>query len=445
MSYIPFSSDEQKEMLQSIEVDSLDQLFSDIPGEIKLNRLLKIAPPLSELELINYFNELGNKNESAHKPCFIGAGSYDHYIPSVINHLIMRGEFFTAYTPYQPEASQGTLQYIFEFQSMICELTGMAAANASMYDGASAMAEAALMSCRSTGRDKVLISQTVNPQYREVVKTYLNAANLILEEIPQSHGITCAESMKKMMDSSIAGVIVQQPNFFGVIENYDTFSTTIQNNQSLFIMATNPISLGRLKTPSEYNADIVVMEGQPLGNALSFGGPYLGILACRENHIRKMPGRLVGMAEDHNGNKGFVLTLQAREQHIRRQKATSNICSNQSLNALCAVLYLSLLGKQGFVDLWNLNYQKAHYMASEIDKLENYSLAFTDKPFFNEFLVKTTKPVEKVRLALENAGLLAGYSPATDYQEYENCLLFCVTEKRTKNEIDLLVKTLEQV
>ena len=445
MSYIPFSSDEQKEMLQSIEVDSLDQLFSDIPGEIKLNRLLKIAPPLSELELINYFNELGNKNESAHKPCFIGAGSYDHYIPSVINHLIMRGEFFTAYTPYQPEASQGTLQYIFEFQSMICELTGMAAANASMYDGASAMAEAALMSCRSTGRDKVLISQTVNPQYREVVKTYLNAANLILEEIPQSHGITCAESMQKMMDSSIAGVIVQQPNFFGVIENYDTFSTTIQNNQSLFIMATNPISLGRLKTPSEYNADIVVMEGQPLGNAISFGGPYLGILACRENHIRKMPGRLVGMAEDHNGNKGFVLTLQAREQHIRRQKATSNICSNQSLNALCAVLYLSLLGKQGFVDLWNLNYQKAHYMASEIDKLENYSLAFTDKPFFNEFLVKTTKPVEKVRLALENAGLLAGYSPATDYQEYENCLLFCVTEKRTKNEIDLLVKTLEQV
>jgi len=187
------------------------------------------------------------------------------------------------------------------------------------------------------------------------------------------------------------------------------------------------------------------MEGQPLGNAISFGGPYLGILACRENHIRKMPGRLVGMAEDHNGNKGFVLTLQAREQHIRRQKATSNICSNQSLNALCAVLYLSLLGKQGFVDLWNLNYQKAHYMASEIDKLENYSLAFTDKPFFNEFLVKTTKPVEKVRLALENAGLLAGYSPATDYQEYENCLLFCVTEKRTKNEIDLLVKTLEQV
>ncbi len=445
MSYIPFSSDEQKEMLQSIEVDSLDQLFSDIPGEIKLNRLLKIAPPLSELELINYFNELGNKNESAHKPCFIGAGSYDHYVPSVINHLIMRGEFFTAYTPYQPEASQGTLQYIFEFQSMICELTGMAAANASMYDGASAMAEAALMSCRSTGRDKVLISQTVNPQYREVVKTYLNAANLILEEIPQSHGITCAESMKKMMDSSIAGVIVQQPNFFGVIENYDTFSTTIQNNQSLFIMATNPISLGRLKTPSEYNADIVVMEGQPLGNAISFGGPYLGILACRENHIRKMPGRLVGMAEDHNGNKGFVLTLQAREQHIRRQKATSNICSNQSLNALCAVLYLSLLGKQGFVDLWNLNYQKAHYMASEIDKLENYSLAFSDKPFFNEFLVKTKKPVEKVRLALENAGLLAGYSPATDYQEYENCLLFCVTEKRTKNEIDLLVKTLEQV
>lgn len=445
MSYIPFSSDEQKEMLQSIEVDSLDQLFSDIPGEIKLNRLLKIAPPLSELELINYFNELGNKNESAHKPCFIGAGSYDHYVPSVINHLIMRGEFFTAYTPYQPEASQGTLQYIFEFQSMICELTGMAAANASMYDGASAMAEAALMSCRSTGRDKVLISQTVNPQYREVVKTYLNAANLILEEIPQSHGVTCSESMQKMMDSSIAGVIVQQPNFFGVIENYDTFSTTIQNNQSLFIMATNPISLGRLKTPSEYNADIVVMEGQPLGNAISFGGPYLGILACRENHIRKMPGRLVGMAEDHNGNKGFVLTLQAREQHIRRQKATSNICSNQSLNALCAVLYLSLLGKQGFVDLWNLNYQKAHYMASEIDKLEDYSLAFTDKPFFNEFLVKTTKPVEKVRLALENAGLLAGYSPATDYQEYENCLLFCVTEKRTKNEIDLLVKTLEQV
>lgn len=445
MSYIPFSSDEQKEMLQSIEVDSLDQLFSDIPGEIKLNRLLKIAPPLSELELANYFNELGNKNESAHKPCFIGAGSYDHYVPSVINHLIMRGEFFTAYTPYQPEASQGTLQYIFEFQSMICELTGMAAANASMYDGASAMAEAALMSCRSTGRDKVLISQTVNPQYREVVKTYLNAANLILEEIPQNQGITCSESMQKMMDSSIAGVIVQQPNFFGVIENYDTFSTTIQNNQSLFIMATNPISLGRLKTPAEYNADIVVMEGQPLGNSLSFGGPYLGILACRENHIRKMPGRLVGMAEDHNGNKGFVLTLQAREQHIRRQKATSNICSNQSLNALCAVLYLSLLGKQGFVELWNLNYQKAHYMASEIDKLVNYSLAFADKPFFNEFLVKTTKPVEKVRLALENAGLLAGYSPAVDYQEYENCLLFCVTEKRTKKEIDLLVKTLEQV
>ncbi len=443
MRYIPFSKTEQDEMIQSIGAKTIDDLFTDIPESARLKHSLNIPPALSELEISEYFKKLASINDTANMVCFRGAGAYDHYIPSVVKHLALRGEFFTAYTPYQPEASQGTLQMIYEFQSLICELTGMDVANASLYDGSTAVAEAALMACRSTERGKILIAKTVHPQYREVLKTYCTQAEIGYQEIPYKNGIVDLEELSKLVTSDIAGIIIQHPNFFGNLEPVHEIEKLVHQNQSLLVVAANPISLGILAPPGEYNADICIMEGQALGNAISFGGPYLGIIACKQSLVRRMPGRLVGIAKDNKDRRGFVLTLQAREQHIRRAKATSNICTNQSLNALCATIYLALVGKEGIKEVANLNLQKAHYAAEQLTANHGYTLAWPNQHFFNEFILRCPQPVKTTNEKLHHAGILGGYDLESDYPELHGSMLLCVTEKRTKEQIDQLVNILE--
>lgn len=445
MGYIPYSKEEITEMVEASGSNSLEGLFDAIPAEARLKNLLNIPSATSEMEINSSFKQMAEANTDSHSVCFRGAGAYDHYVPSVIDHLISRGEFFTAYTPYQPEASQGTLQYIFEFQSLVCAISGMDIANASMYDGPNAFAEAALMACRCTDKEKVLVSRSVHPQYREVLKTYCSAGDIEYIEIPIKGGVTDLEQLAVLHDDSAAGVLVQTPNYFGILEPLGEIEKTTHSRKSLLVVASNPISLGKLKTPGEYQADICVMEGQPLGNPLNFGGPYLGIMACRQSWVRKMPGRVVGMAEDTLGRRGFVLTLQAREQHIRRSKATSNICSNQSLNSLCATLYLSSLGKVGFQKLWDLNYQKAHYAAVQIAQIPGFSLRWNQGHFFNEFTVQCSLPTSEILDKLSLEGIQGGYELAPDYPELKNCLLFCVTEKRTRKEIDKLAEILRKV
>jgi len=444
MGYIPYSKEEVDELVQVSGVQSLDELFNDIPAKARLKQLLNIPSALSEMEIAADFNKLADSNQGSRLVCFRGAGAYDHYIPSVINHLISRGEFFTAYTPYQAEASQGTLQYIFEFQSMVCALSGMDVANASMYDGPNAFAESALMACRCTDKKIILVSQSVHPQYREVLKTYCWAADITCKEIALKNGATDVDDLKKLHNDEVAGVLIQTPNYFGLLEPAAEIEKEVHSQKTILAMAVNPISLGKLKTPGEYQADICVMEGQPLGNPLCFGGPYLGIMACRQQWVRKMPGRVVGLAEDHEGRRGFVLTLQAREQHIRRSKATSNICSNQSLNSLCATIYLSSLGKTGFQKLWDLNYQKAHYAADQISQIPGYSLLWPSQYFFNEFAIQCPCPAADILAKLAAEGIMGGYELSQDYPELKDTLLFCITEKRTKAEIDKLADILRK-
>lgn len=443
MRYIPFSKTEQQEMIQSVGAKTIDDLFIDIPVSARLKRALNIPPALSELEISDYFIKLAASNDTASMVCFRGAGAYDHYIPSVVKHLVLRGEFFTAYTPYQPEASQGTLQMIYEFQSLICELTGMDVANASLYDGSTAVAEAALMACRSTERGKILIAKTVHPQYREVLRTYCTQAEIGYEEIPYKDGVIDLEELSKLATSDVAGVIIQHPNFFGNLEPVHEIEKLVHKNGSLFVVTANPISLGILAPPGEYNADICIMEGQSLGNAISYGGPYLGIIACKGALVRRMPGRLVGIAKDNKGRRGFVLTLQAREQHIRRAKATSNICTNQSLNALCATIYLALIGKEGIKEVADLNLQKAHYAVQQLTSSQGYSLAWTKQHFFNEFAIRCPQPVKTINEKLHRTGILGGYDLESDYPELNRCMLICVTEKRTKAQIDQLVNAVK--
>ena len=346
--YIPNTGEQQQEMLEEIGVSCVDELFTDIPENIRLNRDLDLPEALSEMELIGHMRQLADKNISTGEcACFLGAGAYDHYIPSVIQHLVRRQEFYTAYTPYQPEISQGTLQAIFEYQTMICRLTGMDVSNASMYDGATAVAEAAAMACRSTGRTDIIVAKTVHPQSREVLKTYSRFAGRQVVEWNYKDGRLDFEELEKLLSENTAAVIVQNPNFFGLIEDLSDLADMVHQNRSLLIVSCNPISLALLKPPGDMGADIVVGEGQPLGNPLSFGGPYLGFMAAKDKFMRRMPGRIVGETRDKEGRRGYVLTIQTREQHIRREKATSNICSNQALNALAAAIYLSALGKSG--------------------------------------------------------------------------------------------------
>lgn len=441
--YIPHTEEDVKFMLETLGMKELEDLFSDIPKEVRLNRELKLDAPKSELEVQRLLGGLAGKNTSTNDlVCFLGAGAYDHYIPSVVKHVISRSEFYTAYTPYQAEMSQGTLQVIFEFQTMIANLTGMDLSNASMYDGSTATAEAASMAADATRRKGILISETVHPETRKVLDTYAHFNGLQIETVPAMDGVTDLDKLKSMVSKDTAGVILQNPNFFGIIEEVEEAEKLIHEAKGLLILSVDPMSLGILKAPGDLGADIVVGEGHAMGNPMSYGGPYLGFMAATNKLMRKMPGRIAGQTTDVEGKIGYVLTLQTREQHIRREKATSNICSNQALNALAALVYMSILGKKGIQEVARQSYRKAHHALDKIESIDGYKRAY-QKPFFKEFLVQTPKSPDAINEVLLNKGILGGYNVGKHYPDLKNGLLFCVTEKRTLDEIDQLVNGLE--
>ncbi len=443
--YIPHTEEDIKKMLDTLGMDDLEDLFADVPKEVRFQGDLALEAPKSEIEIRKHMNELAKQNKSTEDlVCFLGAGAYDHYVPSIIKHITSRSEFYTAYTPYQAEISQGTLQVIFEFQTMIANLTGMDISNASMYDGATATAEAAYMAAAQTRRNQVVVSETVHPETRKVLETYGRFNGIEVITVPSKDGATDLEKMKETVSKETAGVIVQNPNFFGIIEEMEEVEKIAHQDKGLLIMNVDPISLGILKSPGELGADIVVGEGQSMGNAMSYGGPYLGFMAATQKLMRKMPGRIVGQTTDVEGNTGYVLTLQTREQHIRREKATSNICSNQALNALAALAYMSIMGKKGMRQVAEQSYKKAHYALEKIEKETGFNRTF-DKPFFKEFMVTAPKDVNEVNEKLMEQGMLGGFSVGTYYPDQKNGLLLCVTEKRTLDEIHQLVKGLEGI
>ncbi|MGN7164197.1 aminomethyl-transferring glycine dehydrogenase subunit GcvPA [Paenibacillus cellulositrophicus] len=443
--YLPMTEQDQQEMLDTIGVSSLEDLFKDIPEEIRFKGDLPVSPGLNEYALTTHLSELAAKNANTDQyASFLGAGIYDHHIPSVINHVVSRSEFYTAYTPYQPEISQGELQAIFEFQSYICELTGMAVANASMYDGATALAEAGSLASAATKRKQLLVSSTVHPEARQVVRTYAKGLGLDVVEVPSANGVTNLAELAEAVSDQTAAVLVQSPNFFGAIEDLAAIGDLIHASKGLMVVSTNPISLGILEAPGKLGADIVVGDAQPLGISSSLGGPTCGFFAVSQDHMRRMPGRIVGQTVDRNGKRGFVLTLQAREQHIRREKATSNICSNQALLALCASVYLSVMGKQGMVEVGQLNLQKSHYAARRLGSISGVSMPFTS-PYFNEFVIKLPEGtrVAEVNAKLLQKGILGGYDLGRAYSELEGHMLIAVTERRTKEQIDQFAQALE--
>ncbi len=445
--YIPNTVEQQESMLKEIKRDSLEELFRDIPEELKLKEKLNIPEAMSEMELIKHMEELAAKNANTDEyTCFLGAGAYDHYIPSLIKHMLMRGEFYTAYTPYQPEISQGTLQAIFEYQTMICELTGMDVANASMYDGATAAAEAVLLACNAKRKNKVLVSRSLHPEYREVIKTYTSFNEIEIEEVAFNDGITDLNELENKFTKDIATFVVQSPNFFGAVEKLDDIGEIVKKSGGLFIVIADPISLSVLKPPADFGADIVVGEGQALGNPMSFGGPYLGFFAVTRNLMRKMPGRVTGQTIDAFGNRGFVLTMQTREQHIRREKATSNICTNQALNALAATIYLTTIGKKGIREVANLCIQKSHYTYEKLLVTGKFEPLFT-APFFKEFTIriKDGGSLEELNRKLFNKNIIGGYELGKAYEGYKDAWLIAVTEKRTKKEIDNLIEKINDI
>lgn len=443
--YLPTTEQDKREMLDALGIQSVDELFSDIPEDVRFKGELKVSQALSEPELVSYFQALSNKNAnfSTHVN-FLGAGVYQHYIPSVVNHMLLRGEFFTAYTPYQPEISQGELQAIFEFQTMVCEMTGMEVANSSMYDGATSLAEAAMMAAGHTGKKKIISSRTVHPESRSVLKTYAYGQGVELQEVGyNSDGVTDIAALEAMLAEDTAAVVIQYPNFFGNVEDLAAIEQLVHGKGALLIVSSNPLALGVLEAPGKLGADIVVGDMQPFGIPASFGGPHCGYFATSSKLMRKMPGRIVGQTKDENGKRGFVLTLQAREQHIRREKATSNICSNQALLALAASISLSSLGKQGVQEMAMMNLQKAHY-AKQAMQAKGLDVTFA-APFFNEFVVKLSKPVREVNKRLLAAKIIGGYDLGLDYPELAGHMLIAVTELRTKDEIDTLVQELEAI
>jgi glycine dehydrogenase subunit 1 len=445
MSYVPNTEQDREKMLKKIGVERFDDLIGCIPDSVRLKEDLKLPSPLSELQLTKLLTELSSQNKDTSQIIsFLGGGAYDHFIPAVVDHIVSRPEFYTAYTPYQAEVSQGTLQSIYEFQSLICELTGMDMANASMYDGATAAAEAALLAHAETQRNEVLVAGSLSPSYKEVLFTYCRSLRLKLKTLPLNNGLATLESVKKNISERVACVILQSPNFFGLIESVEEIEPLTHSVGALLVLVCDPISLGILRTPGEYNADIAVGEGQSMGNNLSFGGPYLGYFACKRNLIRRMPGRIVGATTDTQGKRGFVLTLQTREQHIRREKATSNICTNQALCALASCVYLSLLGKSGIKKVAELCLQKSHYALAEVTKVEGFKKRF-DAPFFKEFVVETSIPPKRIIKGLIKRNLFAGIDLVQFDRKLKNCLLVCVTEKRTKEEIDYLVDELRKL
>lgn len=443
-SYLPHTEEDIKVMLNAMGLSSINELFSPVKEELREKKPLNLPPPLSESEILKEIEKTGKENKS-NIICFLGAGAYRHFIPAVVPFLMNRSEFVTPYTPYQPELSQGTLQAIFEFQTMIADLFGMEIANASMYDGATALAEAALMSMRIKGTRKVALSKSVHPIYQSVVKTYINALDEKLIEIPYNEeGLTDYSMAEKLCGEGISAIIVQSPNFFGCIEDIKKFSDLAHTIKALSVVAiTEPLSLGILKLPGEVGADIVVGEGQSFGIPLSFGGPYLGLFATRREFLRQIPGRLVGETIDRDGKRGYVLTIATREQHIRRERATSNICTNESLCALTAAVYLSALGKNGLKELALQNLSKAEYAKNKLKSLRGIKLKFVSSTF-NEFVIELKVNVEKVAQKLEKKDIVPGLPLGRYYPELKNCLLVTVTEINTKEEIDALAGELKK-
>ena len=435
--YFPHTEEEIKQMLEVAGVKTLDDLYADVPDSIRFKGDYEIPEAMSELEVRQFFDSLALMNETL--TCFAGAGVYDHYTPSVIPSIIERSEFLTSYTPYQAEISQGTLHYIFEFQSMMAELTGMDVSNASMYDGATATAEAVMMAFAAGKKcTKVLVSETVDPKVRRVVDTYAKYHGIEIVSIAQKNGVTDrADMMAKLDEGGVAGVVVQMPNYYGVVEDYTGFAEAVHEKKGLFIMNSVAADLAVLKTPKEWGADIAVGDGQSLGIPMTFGGPSVGYLCCTEKLIRKMPGRIVGMTNDSRGQRAFVLTLQAREQHIRRQKATSNICSNQSLMALFVTIYLSLMGKEGIKEAAQLSYAGAHYLCDQLVATGLFKKTF-DQPFFNEFCLTYDGDVDALQKKCTEKGYLAGVKVD------EHIIMFAVTEKRTKEDMDDLVEIIKE-
>ena len=439
MAYIPNSQETRKAMLREIGVSSFEELIDYIPEGLRLQRPLNLPAALSELEVLQHMNALAAENIQG--VIFAGAGAYDHFIPAAVNHILLRSEFYTAYTPYQPEVSQGTLQAIYEYQSLICRLTEMDVTNASMYDGGSALAESVLMAAHYTRRRRVLIPDNIHPYYRAIIETYIRDQDLEIVNIPLEDGVVHPEALERALDQQTAAVIMQHPNFYGLLENLGGWAEKIHQAGGLFIVFVDPVSLAILEPPGRFDVDIVVGEGQGIGNALNFGGPYLGIFASKMQLIRKMPGRIVGMSNDLEGRRAFVTTLQTREQHIRREKATSNICTNSQLCALATTVYLSLLGESGFQEVALQSLQNSHYLAARIRQLPGYRLKFSG-PFFKEFAVETPVPARKIIAELAKQGIIAG----VDLQRLGmgQGLLIAVTEKRTREEMDRFVDELSK-
>ncbi|MBP5617340.1 MAG: aminomethyl-transferring glycine dehydrogenase subunit GcvPA [Elusimicrobiaceae bacterium] len=431
--FIPNTKEEQAAMLAKIGAKDIHELLAQIPEKF-LYPALDLPKALTEQELAAHVQELAAKNKPLKN--FIGAGMYEHFIPAAVPALSSRGEFLTAYTPYQAEASQGTLQTIYEFQSCMCALMGMDVATASHYDGATAMTEAALAACRITGRSEIVISQLLHPHYKEVLKTYTRHANLTVTEAPATQeGTLDLNALKKTLTDKAACFILQTPNFLGSLEDAQAVSAAVHGAGALLVSVVNPISLGVVQTPGEYDADFAVCEGQPLGNPVSFGGPGLGVMTAKKAYVRQLPGRIVGIAKDKDGKRAFVLTLQAREQHIRREKASSNICSNEALCALNAVIYLTLLGPQGLKEVAELNLERAHHLADLINKTKKFHVK-TLAPFFNEFVVQCPVAAADVVAKLEEKGIAAGYDLGQLCPQMKNYLLVCATELRTEEDLN---------
>ena len=443
MDYTSQNQKEKNEMLKALGINNAEELFDIIPKEFRAGEL-NIAGGQSEQELVNTFKNLAAKN----KPLisFRGAGIYDHYIPSLVGEITGRSEFWTAYTPYQAEASQGTLQAIFEYQSMISALTALDTSNASLYDGASAAAEAAMLAVRVSGKNKILISSALHPEYLQTIKTYLENSKAKIAILNLSvDGNIEKGTVAASIDDDTAAVIIQSPNYLGVVEDMDALSAAAKANDSLFVAVTNPLSLGAFKAPGEYGADIAVGEGQILGNPMGFGGATFGFMSVKKALEWKMPGRIVGQTIDKDGNRGFVLTLQSREQHIRREKATSNICTNAALNALAGCVYLSGWGNEGLKKLAETNISKARYAFNKIKGIDGFKSKFENPVFFNEFVIETQKNIKIINKVLQKNGFLPPLDLSGFSKQFKNCLLFCVTEQRTKAEIDKLVEILAKV
>ncbi|HOH97058.1 MAG TPA: aminomethyl-transferring glycine dehydrogenase subunit GcvPA [Candidatus Cloacimonadota bacterium] len=441
MPYISNTDRDRQAMYAKIGISEFDELIAAIPDKYRLKEPLKLDEPLSELEITQKIKSQTCRNLCVQNAnSFLGGGVYDHFIPAAVDTIVSRPEFFTAYTPYQAEVSQGTLQFIYEYQSMICELTGMEIANASMYDGASAVAEAILMAVRKNRLPKAILPATIHPEYVKVIRSYTEGVGVELLFAPERDGVIDLAALKTMLDDSIGSVVVQSPNFYGNIEAATAISELVHSQpKCLLIACVDPISLAILKSPAEYNADIVVGEGQALGNSMYFGGPLFGFFATKLDMARQMPGRIVGGTLDKDGKRAYALTLQAREQHIRREKATSNICSNQSLCTLAAVVYMSLMGREGLIEVATQSTQKAHYLAGELVKLTGFSLANPNQSFFKEFVLKTPIPAQGIIDKLLPRGIYAGIAIG------ENELMIAVTEKKTKVEIDSYIAAMKEI